>query len=137
MTGPSFVDTNVLVYADDRSHPGKRDLARELLRRVMAAGNGKLSTQVLSEFFAVATRKLGLAAADARRRVEIYGSLEVVRPSLQDVLAAIDLHRLHEVAIWDALIIRCAQLSGCTVLYSEDLQHGQRFDGVVVVDPFR
>ncbi len=137
MTGPSFVDTNVLVYADDRSHPGKRDLARELLRQVMAAGNGKLSTQVLSEFFAVATRKLGLAAADARRRVEIYGSLEVVRPSLQDVLAAIDLHRLHEVAIWDAFIIRCAQLSGCTVLYSEDLQHGQRFDGVVVVDPFR
>lgn len=137
MTGPSFVDTNVLVYADDRSHPDKREVARELLRRVIAAGNGKLSTQVLSEFFSVATRKLGLVAADARRRVEIYGCLEVVRPSLQDVLAAIDLHRLHEVAIWDALIIRCAQRSGCTVLYSEDLQHGQRFDGVVVVDPFR
>ena len=91
----------------------------------------------LAEFFAVATRKLGLSAASARRRVEIYAGLEVFRPSVDDLLAAIDLHRLHEVSIWDALIIRSALASGCTILYTEDLQHDQTFDGLRIFDPFR
>jgi predicted nucleic acid-binding protein len=69
--------------------------------------------------------------------VEIYAALTVLRPSVDDLLAAIDLHRLHELSIWDALIVRSARSSGCRVLYSEDLQHGRSFDGVVVVDPFR
>ena len=136
MTGPFFVDTNILVYADDRSHPTKRDRAREILRSALRTRGAKLSLQVLTEFFAVATRKLGLSATAARRRVEVYSSLEVIRPSTDDLLAAIDLHRLHQLSIWDALVVRAAQASGCRVLYSEDLQHGQSFDGLQVVNPF-
>jgi len=137
MTAPYFVDTNVLVYADDRSAGVKRDRARELIRRALRDGRARLSTQVLAEYFAVATRKLGLASATARRRVEIYAALSVFRPAVDDLLAAIDLHRLHGLSIWDALVVRSARASGCRVLYSEDLQHGQSFDGVMVVDPFR
>ena len=137
MTAPYFVDTNVLVYADDRSAGVKRDRARELIRRALRDGRARLSTQVLAEYFAVATRKLGLASATARRRVEIYAALSVFRPAVDDLLAAIDLHRLHDLSIWDAMIVRSARAAGCRVLYSEDLQHGRSFDGVQVIDPFR
>ena len=136
MTGPFFVDTNILVYADDRRDRRKQTLARELVRLGLTSGKGRLSTQVLTEFFAVATRKLGLAAATVRRRVEVYASLPVFRPAAEDLLNAIDLHRLHGVAIWDALIVRAALASGCRVLYTEDLQHGRTFDGLEIVDPF-
>ena len=136
MTGPFFVDTNILVYADDRRDRRKQSLARDLVRLALTSGKGRLSTQVLTEFFAVATRKLGLAAATVRRRVEVYASLPVFRPAAEDLLNAIDLHRLHGVAIWDALIVRAALASGCRVLYTEDLQHGRTFDGLEIVDPF-
>jgi predicted nucleic acid-binding protein len=136
MTGPFFVDTNILVYADDRRDRRKQALARDLVRLALTSGKGRLSTQVLTEFFAVATRKLGLAAATVRRRVEVYASLPVFRPAAEDLLNAIDLHRLHGVAIWDALIVRAALASGCRVLYTEDLQHGRTFDGLEIVDPF-
>jgi predicted nucleic acid-binding protein len=137
MIGPFFVDTNVLVYADDARDAVKQEAARELLRRLLRERSGKLSLQVLQEFFAAATGKLGLAAVDARRRIEIFSHLDVVRLDVDDVLAAIDLHRLHQLSIWDALIVRAAVMSGCRTLYTEDLQHGRRFEGVQVVDPFR
>ena len=137
MTGPFFVDTNVLVYADDRADPGKQAVARELIRAAFHHGTGNLSIQVLNEFFAVATKKLGLSAANVRRRIEIYATLQVFRPAVADLLGAIDLHRLHQLSIWDALIVRSALASGCRVLYTEDLQHGQIFDGLEVIDPFR
>ena len=137
MTGPFFVDTNVLVYADDGRDASKQDRARELIRRLIRERGGKVSLQVLQEYFAAATQKLGLDSKDARRRVEIFSHLDVVRLDVDDVLAAIDLHRLHELSIWDALIVRAAALSCCRTLYTEDLQHGRRFDGLRVVDPFR
>jgi predicted nucleic acid-binding protein len=137
MTGPFFVDTNVFVYADDARDPRKQALARELLRRLLAERNGKLSLQVLQEFFAAATGKLGIPAVDVRRRIEIFASMDVVRLDVDDVLAAIDLHRLHQLSIWDALVVRAALVAGCRTLYTEDLQHGRRFEGLRVVDPFR
>ncbi len=137
MTGPFFVDTNVLVYADDCAEVAKRDRARELLRAALREGRAKVSLQVLAELFAVATRKLGLSPAEARRRVEIYASgLEVFIPRVGDLLAAIDLCRVRQLSLWDALIVRAAQASGCRVLYTEDLQHGQDFDGLQIVNPF-
>jgi predicted nucleic acid-binding protein len=103
----------------------------------MASGSGALSLQVLQEYFAVATRKLGLSAAAARRRVELFSKLDVVILGAEDILAAIDLHRLHALSIWAALVIRAALNAGCRTLYSEDLQDGQRIDGLEVVNPFR
>lgn len=137
MTVRCFVDSNVFVYADDRSAGEKRARARELIREVMSARTGVLSLQVLQEYFAVTTKKLGVSAAAARRRIEVLSRLDVVILGVEDILAAIDLHRLHGFAIWDALVIRAALNAGCRVLYSEDLQEGRRIDGLEVVNPFR
>ena len=133
----AFLDANILVYTDDRDASRKQAAALDLIERCRIAGSGVVSTQVLQEYFVAATRKLGVALPIARRKVELFARFEVVIPGVDDVLAAIDLQRLHELSFWDALIVRAASTAGCGILYTEDLQHGQRFDGVTVVDPFR
>jgi predicted nucleic acid-binding protein len=90
----------------------------------------------MQEYFAAATRKLGIDAAIARRKVELYSRLDLVRMEAGDLLAAIDLHRLHHFSIWDALIMRAAMISGCRKLYTEDLQTGFRLENLEVVNPF-
>ena len=72
----------------------------------------------------------------ARRKVELFANLQVVVIGVDDIVAAIDLHRLHQIAFWDALIVRTALQGGCSILYSEDLQAGRRFDGLEIVNPF-
>lgn len=132
-----FLDTNVLVYADDHDAGAKRARARDLLADALASGEGVLSTQVLQEFFAAATRKLHVDPAVARRKIEILAEMDVVILDRDLILGAIDLHRLHSLAFWDALILRAAAVAGCGVLLSEDLQHGQVIDGVRIENPFR
>jgi predicted nucleic acid-binding protein len=136
MSATAFLDTNILLYADDGAESVKREQAQTLIRRVLRDGNGRISLQVLQEYFAVATRKLGIEASMARRRVELYARMDVVRLEPNDLLAAIDLHRLHQFSIWDALILRAAMISGCRVLYTEDLQAGFRLDSLSIVNPF-
>lgn len=99
-------------------------------------GTGVVSLQVLQEYFANATRKLGLDPDLARQKVEVYARFRVVEPSVVDLLAAIDLHRLHKLSVWDALILYSAKKAGCRVLLTEDLQHGQVIGGVKIVNPF-
>ena len=132
-----FLDTNVLVYADDLDAGDKRDRARELLRTALTGGTGVISTQVLQEFFSVTTRKLGVDPAVARRKVELLAAMDVVRVDVDLILGAIDLHRLHALSFWDALIVRSAVAAGCGRLLSEDMQDGQVFDGVRIENPFR
>jgi predicted nucleic acid-binding protein len=136
MSVAAFFDTNVLLYAEDHSNPQKQERAQSLISDVLRDGNGRISLQVLQEYFAVATRKLGIDASKARRQVELYSHLDVVRLEPNDLLAAIDLHRLNQFSIWDALILRAALISGCRVLYTEDLQAGFRLDSLSVVNPF-
>lgn len=132
----SFVDTNVLVYAEDEDAPVKQKRARALIESLFVSGNGVLSLQVLREYFVVATGKLGLDAEDARQKVEIYSRFDLVGSDVDDLLAAIDLHRLHGLALWDALIVQGALAARCGVLYSEDLQHGRRFGALAIENPF-
>jgi len=132
-----FLDTNVLFYADDLDAGDKRVKAQQVLREAMSSGEGVLSTQVLQEFFVIATRKLGVEPAMARRKVELLAEMDLVRVDLAMILAAIDLSRLHSFSFWDALIVRTAAAAGCGLLLSEDLQHGQVVDGVRIENPFR
>lgn len=136
MSDRVFVDTNVFVYAEDRSEPSKQRRAREVLARELRTGRVVVSTQVTQEYFAVATRKLKQSPKDARRRVEQMNRLNVVvvRPEL--ILSAIDLHQLRSISFWDALVIKAASVSGCSVLLSEDLTAGEVIDGIRVVNPF-
>jgi predicted nucleic acid-binding protein len=136
MNDRSFFDTNVLVYADDKATPAKRSRAIELFAKHRRAGTGVLSSQVLQEYFVTVTRKLQVDAEIARRKIELLAEFDLFIPDLDDILAAIDLHRLHGLSFWDALVIRAAKESACTILYSEDLQPGRVIDGVQVVNPF-
>ncbi|HEX7329296.1 MAG TPA: PIN domain-containing protein [Casimicrobiaceae bacterium] len=131
-----FVDTNVFVYADDAGAKAKRARAREVLSELIRERRAVVSTQVMQEYYVAATRKLGLSPARARERVERLRRLDtvVVRPEL--ILGAIDLHRLHRLSFWDALVVKAASASGCARLVSEDLNDGQTIDGVTIVDPF-
>ena len=131
-----FLDTNLLVYADDADAGDKQRAARKQIRSAIVERTGVISTQVLQEYFSVATRKLGISPAAARRRVELLSVLDVVRIEVTTILGAIDLHRLHSLSFWDALIVRAASLAGCTRIVSEDLQTGSTIDGVRIEDPF-
>lgn len=137
MSDRVFVDTNIFVYADDRSAKAKRVRARAVLSELIRTRRAVVSTQVMQEYFAAATAKLGLPPERARIRVERLNRLDVVlvRPEL--ILGAIDLCRLHSLSFWDALVVRSASAAGCGRLLSEDMQHGQTLDGVRIENPFR
>lgn len=131
-----FVDTNILVYADDGNAGPRHEMSVNLIEEAMTSGHGVISTQVLQEYFVNATRKLGIEASEAKLNVELYSRLGVVQVRLIDILAAIDLHRLHQLSLWDALIIACASAAGCDRVLTEDLQHGQVISGVKIENPF-
>jgi len=132
----SFLDTNVLVYSDDPRYPAKQATAIDLVQDHLRQRTGVVSLQVLQEYFVSATGKLKLDVELAKRRVEFFARFHVAEPNVGDILAAIDLHRLHGISLWDTLILRCAKQSGCSVLLTEDMQHGQEIDGVRIVNPF-
>ncbi len=132
----SFFDTNILLYTDDAGDVAKQTRALDLIQQHRASRSGVVSLQVLQEYFSAATSKLRLEPASARRKVEVFARFDVVIPGVNDVLAAIDLHRLHQLAFWDALIVRAARNGGCSILFSEDMQHGRTIDGLHVVNPF-
>lgn len=134
----AFVDSNVLVYAHDQSAGAKRETARELLERLWRERSGCLSVQVLQEFFVNVTRKprKPLGAGEAREVVEDLSYWAVHRPGAGDVLAAIDLQRRGGLSFWDAVIVTSAASQGCEVLFTEDLNAGQGYAGVRVVNPF-
>jgi predicted nucleic acid-binding protein len=136
MSARSFFDTNVLVYADDQTVLAKQRRAIELVAEHRHAGTGVVSLQVLQEYFVTVTRKLHVDARVARRKVELLAKFDVAVPDVSDVLAAIDLHRLHALNFWDALIVRTAKQAGCRVLFSEDMRGRGEIDGVQVVNPF-
>lgn len=136
MTDRFFLDTNVLVYANDRSSPVKRALAREIVDEAFRSRRGVVSTQVLQEFFVTETRKAGVPWETARSLVRRLTALDCVVVSPELVLGAIDLHRIHQLSFWDALIVRAAVAAGCRRLVTEDLNHGQVIEGVWVVNPF-
>jgi predicted nucleic acid-binding protein len=137
MSARSFFDTNVLVYADDKNEPAKQRRSRSLWAEHRREATGVVSLQVLQEYFVTVTRKLKVDPRTARSKVGLLAELDVAVPEVADILAAIDLHRLHGFSFWDALILRSAQQSGCRVLLSEDFQDGREIDGIQIVNPFR
>jgi predicted nucleic acid-binding protein len=133
-----FVDSNLLVYAHSRASGQKRERAAALLDRLWDTGTGRLSMQVLQEYFVTVTRKVPrpLSIAEALEVVELYSRWTVHCPEPADLLSAIDIHKRLEVSFWDAMVIQSARRLGCRILWSEDLHHGQTYSGVSVRDPF-
>ncbi len=137
MTEPIFVDTNVWVYAVDGADPAKRERALEAI----APAPGRdlvVSTQVLTEFYVVVTRKLAVPVSmeDAEAMVRQLSVLPVVAIDASLVVSAIAGSREWQISIWDALILRAAAVAGCRRLLSEDLADGTTYGSVVVENPF-
>jgi predicted nucleic acid-binding protein len=135
----TFVDTNVLLYAYDTSDPIRQSRAAEVLVDLWRTRTGIVSTQVLTEFYAVATRKLAppVSRKDARAVVDRYAAWPVVQVTAGLIVAASELEERHTLSFWDAMIVEAARRGGASVLYSEDLQDGRRIGGVQIVNPFR
>lgn len=134
----AFVDTNVVVYAHDDTAGAKRDRARTLLEDLWRARTGCLSIQVLQEVYVTLTAKVPkpVEAGTAAAIVSDLSRWQVHVPGPDDVAGAIAVHRQHKIGFWDAMIVWSAQQQGCTILWSEDLNPGQEFDGVQVRNPF-
>lgn len=136
MSVRSFFDTNILVYADDEAHPAKQRRALELLAEHRRGGTGVVSMQILQEYFVTVTRKLNVEPQIARRKMELLAEFDIARLDVDDILAAVDLHRLHGFSFWYCLVLRAAKQSGCKILLSEDLQQRREVDGVRISNPF-
>jgi len=136
MNGLAFFDTNVLIYSDDASSPEKQACAIRVIIDRQRLGLAVISRQVVQEYFVAVTKKLGVDAELAQRKVELLGRGRVVRFAEGDVIAAIELHPLSRICFWDATIVHAARIAGADVLYTEDLRHGAAIGGVPVVNPF-
>ncbi len=136
--GRTFVDTNVLLYAHDASETDKQPIARALLEELWADRAGVVSTQVLQEFYVVATRKFKppMSRSEARELVALYATWPVVQVDVGLIIDATTLEERAQLSFWDALIVEAARRAGATRLVSEDLQDGRRIAGVAIEDPF-
>jgi len=132
-----FVDTNILVYAEDKDEGEKHAKARDLVLRLWESGKGAVSIQVLPEFYVTVTRKVKkpLAPEAARKIVEQYLTWRVVENTGSLLLAGIQLAQSSRLSFWDALVIQAAMIKDCEVLYSENLSHGQAFSKLRIVNP--
>ena len=134
----TFVDTNVLVYAHDQSERHKQPLAQALLEELWASRKGVLSTQVLQEFYVVATRKFNppMSRRAAREIVALYASWPLIQVDLPLILMASELEERHKLSFRDALVVEAARRAGAVRLVSEDLQAGRVIGGVRIENPF-
>jgi predicted nucleic acid-binding protein len=137
MSDKCFVDTNILVYAHDRSAGIKHQRARLLLESVWDSGEGVLSTQVLQELCINLRRKVRhpLQFDEIRQLIRDYSSWEVITNTPESVLQALDIEARYKTSFWDALILQAAGSSGASILYSEDLATGQSYGAIRIVNP--
>ena len=134
-TSKIFLDTNVLVYAVDGHFRKKRALCRDLISEVTRGGRAVISTQVLQEFFVVATKKLGIDPLDAKHLMKSFENMEIVTVTPRHIGEAVDCSVLNRISFWDALIVVCAESAACDLLATEDLSDGQIIRGVRISNP--
>jgi predicted nucleic acid-binding protein len=137
MSDVVFVDSNILIYAHDADAGPKRDRAVEKLRELWDSGTGRLSVQVLQEFYVNVTKKLAtpVSRSTAREIVNSYGAWVREPTTPATVIRAIDIAEMAQLMFWDALIVASAEEMQATRIYSEDLNAGQTIVGVKVVNP--
>ena len=132
-----FIDTHILLYACDRGAPAKREVALRLVRQGWTSpGDLGISIQVLQELHVNLERR-GVPHADAAEVVRDFSTWPVVDNSRALLLSALDEQVRWKLSFWDTLILAAARASGATELVTEDLNHGQDYGGVRVVNPFR
>jgi predicted nucleic acid-binding protein len=138
MSETCFVDTNLLVYFRDSSEPEKQLKSAEWMTVLWESRNGRISYQVLNEYYVTVTQKLkpGLNPEDARSDILDLMSWKPIAMDHGILDGAWIVQDRYGYSWWDALIVSSAQRAGCRYLITEDLQHGREIDGVTIVDPF-
>ena len=135
MPGRVFLDTNILVYAQDGSAGEKQRRCREVVAALAESGDGVISTQVLQEFFVAVTRKLGVSPLAAKGVIKTFDVFEIVQVSPALIQEAVDCSVLNQLSFWDSLILAAASAAGCATVFSEDLSAGQQVLGVKIQNP--
>ena len=138
MPGRVFVDTNVLVYARDASEPEKQRQASAWMAHLWVNKNGRLSFQVLQEYYVTVTQKLdpGLSKQSAREDIRSLQSWEPIAVNERIIEGAWVIQDRYQLSWWDSLIVSAAQTGNCQYILTEDLQEDQRMGDVLVVNPF-
>ncbi|MEA3335793.1 MAG: PIN domain-containing protein [Chloroflexota bacterium] len=133
-----LVDTNILIFAHDSSAGEKNRRANALLRRLWQERNGCLSVQVLQEFYVNVTQKVAqpLNPALAAQIIADLSVWRVHQPGVEDVLDAIQIQSRYQLSFWDAMIVNSALQLGCQTIWTEDMNTGQSYDGVIAENPF-
>ena len=138
MIGPVFVDTNVFLYGVDDRDIAKRDRARAWIAVCWQRHCGRLSTQVLNEYYVNVRRNFPgqVSRGDARAEIRRYQNWRPWGIDQPTVEAAWAVESRYGLSYWDALMVAAAQQQGCTLMLTEDLQHDQQLDSVRIVNPF-
>lgn len=131
-----FIDSNVVVYANDSRNPGKQQIALQIVADALRSGQGVISTQVLQEYANVALGRLSQRQDVVLRQLVILEQLEVVSQTPALVRRAVELRTLYGISFWDASILSAAESRECREIISEDLSAGQFYGRAVVVNPF-
>ena len=137
MSGKTFIDTNVLIYAHDADAGAKHQIAKEVLRELWTERTGVLSVQVLQEFYVNVTRKISTPVSKELARL-VVGSYSIwcTETTPTEIASAFRIEDESRIGFWDALIVSAASKSGATRILSEDLNAGQRIAGILLENPF-
>ena len=130
-----FIDTNILVYSIDQRDEEKKREARRTLKKIIESHQAVISTQVIKEFYVVATSKLHADPIVVKNIIHNFHNMEIVHNDLELIEQAIDISIISQLAFWDALIIAAAEKAHCEFVFSEDLSKGQTYRGVMVINP--
>jgi predicted nucleic acid-binding protein len=137
MTAPVFVDTNVLVYSFDTANTAKLQAAREWRSELWKNALGRISFQVLQEFYWTGTQKWPLLRKEIQAEIRDLVEWHPVVINSEILEHSWEIQARYKLSFWDSLIVAAAKAASCRYLLTEDLQEGQEMDGVVVVNPFR
>jgi len=132
----TFIDTNILVYSLDQADPQKQIKARTLLKTARTSRTGVLSTQVLQEFYVVATGKLKVEPTLAKKITRSMANFTTVTVDFLLIEQAMEICQSDNLSFWDALIVSAASSAGCQAIWTEGLNHNQVVRGIEIVNPF-
>ncbi len=133
----NFIDTNLVVYANDKRDTKKQAQALDVIRREIREGTGVISIQVMQEYATTALNKLNQEAGIVLRQLALLETLTIIRPDPPMVRRAVEIKMLFQLSFWDASILAAAESAACRQLFSEDLNAGQAFGAIRVINPFK
>lgn len=130
-----FIDSNIIVYSNDKKDLPKQRKAIQTIKTLMIQENGVISTQVLQEYAFVAIKKLKQPYNVVLRQLKLLESFEIINQSPEQIRRAVEIMHSYKIGFWDACIISNAEQANCSTIFSEDLNTGQFYSGILVVNP--